>query len=319
MKKFALLLTSCCLGACALLGFKNYQRYDNRSIAILTANLFDQRLSPEESERTWRGDWLFRRERLELIDQSLRRSRPDLLIFQDMLAKRGSISDSDRNILSQGALQGYDWSGFKAREYDDTQEISQHGVAASLPLRIDRAYQSSTAPLGRNGFVSYTLLDLEGEPILVANVQMPSDSVQIDSWYEVLLTLTSSQLEEVAACSQRLIIAGYLPGNASWPAYQDLLNSLELKDSSLGFCELAGECVTADTNNELYLLTADADAGSRVDRILVHRSSLVLSSQRSMMETLDASRYANRYQLLKLWPTRRFAWMTTLRMARCND
>lgn len=318
MKKSLLCILISLLGACSLLGWQKYQRYDDRSISILTVNLFDQRLSPDSLPRSWRGDWLFRRERLELIDQSLRMSRPDLLLFQDMLAKKGSLSDSDRSILAQGALQGSEWHSTVARFYDDTQEASHQSIAVNLPIRIDRSFRGNSVPLGRSGFVNFVLLELDGEPILTANVQMPIDSVQVDSWYKVLLDLITLQLEEISSCSERLVIGGYLPGHTSWPAYQEFMTKLELKDSSVGFCELASECLTADTSNEMYMLTSDDDAGGRVDRIFVHRSSIVLSSQRSMLDTIEGTRYAKMYQLTKLWPTRRFAWMTTLRLAKCR-
>lgn len=308
-----------CLGACSLLGFQNYQRYDSRTISILSFNLFDQRQSPESLQRSWRGDWLFRRERLELIDQSLRMSRPDLILFQDMLIKRGSLSDSDRNVLAHGALQGYEWLSVMSRFYDDTQEGSYHSVASSLPLRINRVYRGHTAPLGRTGFVSFALLELEGDAILVVNVEMPGDTVQADSWYEILLELVEQELKELNLCSGRLIVGGFLPGNSSWPAYQNFLNKLELKDSSVGFCELVSDCLTADSSNEIYMLTSDGDIGGRLDRILLHRTSIVLSSHRSMLETASGTRYASQYQLNKLWPARRFAWQTTVRLPKCRE
>lgn len=305
------------IGACSHLGWQASQRYDDRSLSILTVNLFDQRLSPPHTSQSWRADWLLRRNRLELIDQSFRSTRPDLILFQDMLAKRGSQSDSDRSILAHGALHGFEWNSRLARSFDDTHEDSFLSVATSLPLRIDRAYPGQSMPLGKNGFVSFTKVHLENQAILVVNVEMPGKSIQADRWYKILKELIAQELTELNLCHNRLVIGGFLPGHSSWPGYQNLLDSFDLQDSSTGFCELASDCLTADAMNEIYMHTSDGELGSRPDRILIHRSAIVMNSQRAMTDLTSPSRYASRYGLERLWPTRRFAWFSQVRLAKC--
>jgi hypothetical protein len=99
----AFLSLSFWVNGCALLGIRSSERYDERSFSILNLNLFNQRTPSTLSRKNWKGDWLFRRERLELIDEQLRISRPDIVVFQELLTRRGSPSESDINILNFGA------------------------------------------------------------------------------------------------------------------------------------------------------------------------------------------------------------------------
>jgi hypothetical protein len=313
------ILLSLSLGACEHLGFRGFTEYDERSVTVLTANLFDQRLANPMADDSWKADWLFRRARLELIDQSLRITRPDMIVFQDLIAKRGSPSDSDRNILAQGSLEGYQWHSYLDRFYEDTQEKAYQSLAVSLPLKIDRSYQGGIMPVGKAGAVSFYRLIMEDEPILVVNANMPSSQVSVDAWYPILLDLIRQQLERSQTCLDRLIVTGYLPGYSAWSGYQNLLQSLQLKDSSAGYCEVNEECLTGAAVNDIFRLTTEGDAGGRFDKVLVPRSTIVLASQRAMDNFSQTSRHAERYGLDKLWPTRRFAWLANLRLARCQS
>ena len=73
---------------------------------------------------------------------------------------------------------------------------------------------------------------------------MPRESNKVDVWYGVLeQKLSAFFFAQSNACRSRVIVAGFLPGRPSWPFYQRFLSSLELKDTSSGFCEVASKCL----------------------------------------------------------------------------
>ena len=108
--------------------------FDQRFISIQSVSLFNQRSLSHASAEQWKGDWVFRRHRLDLIDKQLRFTRPDLVVFQELMERSGSYADSDRNILAEGALRNYEWDLNDLVDYEDTQEVQYHATAVALPL-----------------------------------------------------------------------------------------------------------------------------------------------------------------------------------------
>ena len=47
--------------------------YDSRSFSILSYDLYDQMTSAEKNNLGWKGNWLLRRKRLEVVDYELRK------------------------------------------------------------------------------------------------------------------------------------------------------------------------------------------------------------------------------------------------------
>lgn len=272
------------------------------------------------SQENWKGDWLFRRERLEAIDNELRTSKPDLVLMQGVLSKKGSPSESDENILEMGALNGYQWSRSLLNLYEDTQEEVFHAVAAGLPLRISRESDeiAKVWAIGIDGFLSVTLVEMDEQPIYVFNLEMPSGSETVDLWYRFVGERVREVLDKNPDCSDRVVIAGYIPGGPGWKAYQDMLRDLGLKDASLGYCEIASDCFTATPLNDIYMAAVGGKSPSQVDRILVNSNAVVLAGGRVFAEPIPQSRYAKKYGLNQSWPSQRFGWSTTLRLPHCS-
>lgn len=310
------------LGACVMLGFQPPDRYDDRSFSILNLNLFHQRIPSTMSNRNWRGDWLFRRERLELVDEQLRVSRPDIVVLQEVLAKRGSPSESDINILSYGALEGYEWDADSLTFYRDTQEVQYQAVAVGLPVKLagtETALNKSFWPIGMDGFMSYSLLELDQRPVLIVNLTMPGSGQKVDYWYKYVRNEIRDLLAQLKLCRQRLIVSGFVPGSLVWAGYADFLNEFELKDTSSGFCEAASDCLTSSTQNELFMATSQGQSPSHSERILVHRDAIVSSSSVVLNKMRDQSVYASLYGLQRLWPSRVFGWLAEVRLAQCGS
>lgn len=310
-----LLSTGCVTGA-----FSNRLSYDQKPITIQTLSLFNQRAPSRFSKNTWRGDWILRRNRLELIDAQFQRTKPDILIVQESMSKKENTSESDRNILLAGALKDYDWYLRVTREYEDTQEVESMATAVGLPLKINRAKILSGRELwdiGHEGYLVASVVD-DGDAVYpIFNVQMPEKLDNRELWYSFITDKIKEKLLEFDACATRLIVAGYITGNSNSTQYQKFLRNLGLKDTSAGYCEQESICATATPENELFLATNGDLRPERVDRVLVHETAQVISGRVSF-ERPGKFRFASTYGMSNLWPTQRFGWITNVRFLGCN-
>lgn len=317
---FALSFALPLVTGCSTLATVSGEGYDTRVLSIQTLGLFPQRIPSTLRNNSWKGDWLFRRDRLELIDSDLRRSNPDIMIFQDLMVKKGNPFESDYRILAEGALKGYQWDLIKSNEYSDTGEIQYQAVAVGLPISRHRLPDKMVRfwPIGANGFLTLSLLKLENDPILVFNVQMPRAKGDVQPWYAFLTKKVNQALDRILSCPNRVIVAGYLPVDFSSRYYQQFLNALGLKDSAEGFCEIASDCHTATPLNDIFLAALGDRRPSRQDRILVHRGSIVISSVPAFNKSSVKKEYLDDYGLSKLWPSIRYGWKTRIRLNRCS-
>ena len=306
-------------GGCALLGFPAAGRYDDRSVSVLNLNLFNQRIPSNLVQRNWKGDWLFRRERLELIDEQLRISRPDIVVFQELLTRRGSPSESDINILSYGALEGYQWDADLVAAFKDTQEMEYQAAAVGLPVKLLAPESASKpfSPISIDGFLSYSMLEIDQQPILLVNLSMPNGTRKIDHWYTAVSAEIKILLKQFNLCHQRLVISGYIPGGPLWTEYVNFINEFSLKDSSSGFCEAATDCLTTSMQNDLFLATAQDQSPSHSEKILVHRDTIVNFSSVVMNKLKPKTVNGSMYGLQRLWASREFGWLADIRLQQC--
>ena len=308
------------LHSCVLFPFKSEASYDSKTINIQSINLFNQRDLSSASKGNWRGDWLFRRLRLSVIDQELRSSKPDILVFQEGMERLGSPSESDEAILSAGALQGYDWQKTEIRTYDDTQESESMGVAVGLPLKLKELLGTRNSwVLGNDGYMTVNVITLESQPIVIFNVQMPPKIGRKYLWYTFIQERVSDFVRTGKFCPKRVIIAGYMPTEQGAQRFQSFKDALRLKDTGDEFCNVASECYTASPENELYLAVSESILSGQVDKILVHQNALVFSGSRNLSTPHENLDYISRYSLHKLWPGKRYGWTASIRLPRCTD
>jgi hypothetical protein len=293
--------------------------FDSRSLSIQTLSLFDQR-ETVPGKVSWAGDWIMRRERLDLIDQELRNEKPDILIFQSMMSRKGSPSESDRLILQAGSLRGYEATVDTVSQFDDTLEEESMAIFASSPLRIDPSSSEKRQlwGIGADGYLSATVLRTEDDPVVVFNVQMPSRIGRKFLWYTFIHQRISEFLQAGGFCRERIIVAGYLPADQGAVRFQTFLQDLELKDTSLGFCTIANTCFTGTPSNELFVVTNPDEPGAQLDRILVNAKSSVLAAGRNITASQPSSAYFKRYGLSRVWAVQRFGWRATVRLPKCS-
>ncbi len=292
---------------------------DRRFFSIYLIDLFNQREPSLISEYRWAGDWIYRRLRLAEIDRSLRSVRPDMILFQEMLARRGSPSESDREILAAGALAGYDWRTRIYTEHSDTLEQESLAVAIDRPLLFVSSKSSTTSwTYGETGVMVAELVQVDGGPVAVFNLRLPTKMGNRYLWYTAVLSDIKTFLDQESVCAKRLLLAGYMPEKEGSERYRALLEGLDLRDSSDGFCAANSSCFTETTENELYLSTSSDRTSKRSNKILVPRSARVWESSRSLDQPSADAAYVARFGLRELWPVRSFAWTAKLTLAECS-
>jgi hypothetical protein len=292
---------------------------DSQTLTLQTLSLFDQRTRENAGTKSWKGDWLFRRSRLEIVDQEVQRIKPDLIFFQDVLARRANSFDSDRDILSRGSLDGYLWDLVPLGYHEDTDEEFFQGVAASYTMKVaEIPEQDRMIALGDNGYMTVHKISWELEPLLLFNVKMPDDPGEAEDWYGKMVDVVRGEIARANACPERIVIGGYMP-SASSDKFKQMQADLGLKDSSSGFCEQEYQCFTATPLNGLYATAMSSDRQEQVDYILVPEPTEVIQSEiaySGYKKTLD---YEQAYNLSGLWASLRFGWQTTVRFSKCQS
>jgi hypothetical protein len=330
------------LSGCATL-FSAELQHDDRPVTIHTLNMFNQRTQSTASTIPWRGDWMFRRERLALVDHVFLRARPDILLLQESMARRGSPTDSDTAILGAGALKDTVWTEEIVREFTDTDEIQTLAIGVAPPLKILLESPKETSPdvqdpsrspedtmsptneerslwlVGSDGYLLVISADMEGHPLAIANLQLPSEIGSATHWYGFIQSRLEDFLRARGICHARLIVGGRLPAATESPRLTSLVETLRLKDSSDGFCPVASRCYTASPTNELFASTVSDQSGLQADRIFLPADAIVFQSERTMDAPSNDISLARSFGLTALWPTQRFGWMTETRLPRCPE
>lgn len=313
-------LSLLCLYTGCVSFFSGTSQYDSKNITVQTLNLFSQRKLPSTSDKNWRGNWLFRRRRLRLIDDELRLSKPDIFVYQDGMERIGSPSESDFAILSAGALEGYEWQKVEVQSFDDTQERLTMGVAIDLPLRFEEITVARKSwVLGNDGFMVVNVIDLEDQPIVIFNVQMPPKIGRKYLWYTFIQERVVDFVRTGKYCPKRIVIAGYLPTEQGAKRFTSFKDALQLKDSADTYCNVASDCYTATPSHEIYMATNETAISAHVDRVLVNVDTLVYASGRNMRESDSDNVFFGEFNLSKSWPSQRYGWSSTVRLPRCTD
>lgn len=301
--------------------FRKTGGFDQRPMTVQTVSLFNQRDPSRLAKRSWKGDWIFRRDRLDMIDAELRNTKPDLLLLQDVIAKVGSTAESDRRILSAGSLLDYEWRDRKVESYADTQEIQSLAIAVGVPNRFVKEPEGERDLwlMGTGGYLEAATFEYEDQPVTVFNVQMPAQTDTSYLWYSFVQERVTERLKRTRSCPKRIIVGGLMPGDEGARRFSQFIQTLQLRDVSSGFCQIASKCFTATPTNDIYMATVGDESPTRVDRIFAHQSALVYSSGRNFDDSDPNNRYAREFGLPRLWPTQRFGWVAQLRLARCTE
>lgn len=270
----------------------------------------------------WTGDWIFRRQRLAIIDDQFRASRPDIILFQDVMQREDSSSESDLDILAVGSLRGYAAHSLPVANYDETQEIRSMAVAATKPLQFAefQSDQRQMWNIGTDGYLTLDVLQGSEQPIVIFNVQMPSKIGKKFLWYSFVEERISDFITKGKYCAKRLIVGGFLPADQSATRFDRFLSTLNLKDTSQGICQIIADCHTATLQNEIYLADQSEDAPVGVtDRILISKDATVYSASRNLANVETNDSLAKQFKLQRMWASHRFGWQATIKLPTCDD
>jgi hypothetical protein len=292
--------------------------YSERVLTIASIDLFSQQEQPR-SGRSWSGDWQFRRDRLDLIDATLRDVRPDIVVMQNAMRRAGSVSESDELILKSGSLNRYDWKDYTVETLTESGEDRMLAVAVSRPLFHRKLSENARnyTKFGVDGHMIYLPVDVDGKPVIVFNVQMPSKIDQSGLWYSLIEERIKEAVREFHSCNERVIVAGYLPFEQESRRFKDFLTGLRLKDTGSGYCQSAERCNTASPLNGIFLATRGDESASQVDRVMTHELSLVYGAGANFTRTMESSDYYDSYSLSRVWPSQRYGWVARVRIPNC--
>jgi hypothetical protein len=301
--------------------FSGSAGFDQKIVTIQTLGLFDQRKISRLSRRSWKGDWIMRRDRLELVDDGLRNLKPDILMFQELTEKVGNTAESDQNILSAGALVDYIWEKHEVTRYPDTQEIESLATAIGPPHKpIDgESSERDMWILGTGGYLMASTINIEDQPVLAFNVKMPVQTDNEYIWYSFIQERIAERLAASRHCYKRVVVAGLLPGDEGAIRYAEFMRNLQMKDVSAGFCQISSKCYTATPTNDIYMASVGDESPSRVDKIFLHQSALIYTSSRNFTDSDPNNRYSRDFGLTRLFASQRFGWVAQARFARCTE
>ena len=148
---------------------------------------------------------------------------------------------------------------------------------------------------------------------------MPAKEKTIDNWYLIAWQRIEQTVKKLRLCRKRIIIAGFMPGRKTSGNFRKMMEALELKDTSDGFCEVASDCYTGNPLNDIFMATSGGKAPAHMDRILVNRATLVSFSHPILKSSQGPSIHGKAYKIERLWPTQRFGWAAGLRLPRCTE
>ena len=292
--------------------------YSDRATSIASLDMFSQRERPS-GHKSWSGDWQFRRDRLELVDASLRDVRPDIVVFQNAMRRAGSVSESDELILGSGALNRYDWRSQVVETLTESGEERLLAVAVSKPYRHKPLPDGvkNYSQFGVDGHFAFYPIDAEGETAVVFDVQMPSKMDQSGLWYSLLEEKIRESVRLLDSCLERIIVAGYLPFEQDSRRFKEFLSGLGLKDTGTGFCQNAERCQTASPQNAIFAATRGDATPAQWDRVMTHKWAHVYSAGASFTRTMETNEYKELYGLSRVWASQRYGWFTRVRLPLC--
>lgn len=313
-------------GSCVSGGRWFYLGHDSRALVIQTLNFYDQNstsLSSRHHETILKGDWVFRRERLGLLDHALRLARPDVFIGQQFISRLESPTDADDSILLAGALSGFE---IEKTAHPLTKKKNEEEfllTAVSPPLRIvsppgvDRQDDILLESDGE-GFAGVTLIEAEGFRVGIINVDFKAVPHNPATFYDHLSEMISKHVETKSFCQERMVIAGSLPGGENSPHLSKFLSRFSLVDVKPAECRDKSSCPNASEENPLYRYAYPGAATMKLDYILVSENAEIINSSRSFNLTSEDSEYARSIGFARLPIAPRAGWSVEIKFPRCR-
>ena len=300
------------LGSC-----RTYNDWYGPVFTVQTLSLFNQRTKAfQKSRDSWKGDWILRRKRLNLVDEIIKESSPNIVFFQELLAKDNK-ADSDAAILEYSSLSYHKPYSFFYKEYEDTGEKE---FAANYILmgnyKVESSNQAKLEPLLNNGYMVFQKVFLDRVPFYLVNIKM-GDGDTTEAFVQLTRKL-KKHLEGINDCYNQIIVAGHFKGQSNHPSYDRFLRTFNLVDSAWKFCEMNKDCYTESPKNPLLSNSHLESKISRSERILTHKTSKIISSHVAFnKEEKTLKPFKEKYNLHTLTPSLRYGWEAKVSFGIC--
>ncbi|MBP9707621.1 MAG: hypothetical protein KBD78_08245 [Oligoflexales bacterium] len=317
-------------------------------LSIETLDLFSQRIPNKrlsENGIDWRGDWLFRRERLKLLDSLFYSRLSNIIFLQGVLEKKGDPHDQDLKVLTDGALRDYRWESQVFQFYEDTWEEESLAVGVSFPLKLIEPAEDEKSEntneeaqtlaerlvLEPEFAIYFVKVDYDGEDLLLINIKfrpemadknLNSYSRYIDSnrIYSKVIASLKSIISKAAVCDKRIVVAGYLPHALQNQEFLASLAEIGLKSTHEIFCPVLSECFTQKIDNQIFAQSTLEKNEQLADLILVPVDANVHLALRGNTEAAVSSIYTKQsYDITKIPASIRDAWVTRVEIKSCKS
>lgn len=316
-KFFLIALVSSCVTA----GNAEFSGYEDKRLIVQVVSLFPQLKTPSVEDSNWTGDWIFRRERMDLLDKQLSEIKPDIILLQDLVFRKYSPGESEFNLLASGALTDYDWHITKTGMIAETEETTASALAMALPLKIEllkTLNSKSKWDIGEeNSYVIFTRFKtLEGD---AGFISVKLDSLNSGFWYKRISDAISSLISSSGICPERFIIAGRLPEDKIEGSDYEMFSKLGFKDAASEFCSDLRVCYTEDQKNPIRRKIQTDAINQRSLRIFVHGRTNVYSGLRNLMRTRVFPDKESKYGLKEYSASDSYGWISSLGFPTCGS
>lgn len=296
--------------------------WDDRPISLKYLNLDDKLESLAPTQDGWELDISFRHARLELINEEVKRDRPDILNLLGVSIKSASPAQSDIAVLSTGDLGEYEWLASQTSKSSGQGEKIVAASAAALPVTLDQAKTLSVKErwsIGDDGFAVASYMTNSGSPFVILNVRMPSRIDLLKRAYELLeqALLSASSLFQV--CIGRIVIVGFLPQDSILNADAKFLKRVSFIDSATSRCERTKDCSTSSSENELGLSLYGNTLGQRDERMFFHGTTVITNAQPAFnVGSAVLAKEFSEYGFEVVHPSTRFGWESKFYLPKCE-
>lgn len=311
-----LVVNGCLVSGCISFLDASSVRYESKPIQVQFLSFMTQQEPLPRDKFSWRGDWLFRRYRLEEISYELTQEKPDLLIAQELVERIETPAESDQALLSTSALMGYTWNTLPLSIDELTQEEVSTGIAFAYPFQNKGETEIKTLWTFQGGYLAAFLTYIGKDPLAIFSFSQTQGTLTSRD-FTSLADKIEFFLSQHHLCDARMMIAGTWQNEVHDAAYQNFLDVLKLKDAAEGFCEKEAQCYTEDSQNALYKALYGEQVPKRSTRILVPRSAFLTSSKRNFTQPGPERPYLQKYGLSTVWATARAGWWMELNLAHC--
>ena len=301
----------------SLASCQTYTQWFGPPFIVQTLPLFNQRTDVVSgTKKSWKGDWIFRRKRLNLVDEEINKKSPNIVFFQELM-KKNNKSDSDSIILEYSSLAYHKPFTFSYQKYEETGEEEFAATYVRMGnYSVDADDQYVLEKLKQGGYFVFQKILLDQVPFYLINVKM-GDGPVAEGFLE-LQEKIKKHLDGVKKCYNQILVAGHFKGQTNHPSFIRFLKTFDLVDSAWDFCEMNKNCYTESQSNPILNSSTVENKIYRSERILTHKTSKIDQSEIAFeKEEKTLNNLKKEYHLNTITPSIRYGWQAKISFGIC--